>query len=366
MNPVTIGDKLGDTTHTKVFVGGLAWETQKDTMKKYFVQFGEILEAVVITDKSTGRSKGYGFVTFKEPDAAMKACADPSPVIDGRRANCNLASLGLQRSKPSTPKQAGGRNMKAMGSNYHMGYGGGMVTAFPTAAAATFPQYSIQQGVPFANVYGYSAYSPDYAYHPGYYGVYGVGSAQYPTFGVSGGGEAGARGNSVIGSATSSPFYPYVQQLGDGCGAAASTYNTSLGQSYGLPYHPHQLYQYSAALSHPFGPSIPLSSGTPMKSATLRAVGYLRYMMVPRRELLLQQSYILRSLSSKKSREWAEYQVWESFGTLVKFGSSRSTKQSPYPDVYPSSISNTSINDHVKYPPIRSCQTPDPDIAQQS
>lgn len=53
---------MNDTTYTKIFVGGLAWETQRDTMKIYFEQFGEILEAVVITDKATGRSKGYGFV----------------------------------------------------------------------------------------------------------------------------------------------------------------------------------------------------------------------------------------------------------------------------------------------------------------
>lgn len=52
----------GDTTYTKVFVGGLAWETQRDTMRRHFEQFGDILEAVVITDKNTGRSKGYGFV----------------------------------------------------------------------------------------------------------------------------------------------------------------------------------------------------------------------------------------------------------------------------------------------------------------
>ena len=54
---------FGDTTFTKVFVGGLAWETQSETMRRYFEQFGEILEAVVITDKNTGRSKGYGFVS---------------------------------------------------------------------------------------------------------------------------------------------------------------------------------------------------------------------------------------------------------------------------------------------------------------
>jgi len=52
-----------DTTSTKIFVGGLAWETQRDTVRRYFEQFGEILEAVVITDKNTGRSKGYGFVS---------------------------------------------------------------------------------------------------------------------------------------------------------------------------------------------------------------------------------------------------------------------------------------------------------------
>ena len=54
--------QFGDTTFTKVFVGGLAWETPTEEMRKYFEQFGDILEAVIITDKSTGKSKGYGFV----------------------------------------------------------------------------------------------------------------------------------------------------------------------------------------------------------------------------------------------------------------------------------------------------------------
>lgn len=55
-------NSTNDTKLTKIFVGGLAWETQRDTMRRYFEQFGEIVEAVVITDKNTGRSKGYGFV----------------------------------------------------------------------------------------------------------------------------------------------------------------------------------------------------------------------------------------------------------------------------------------------------------------
>ncbi|XP_057776995.1 probable RNA-binding protein ARP1 [Salvia miltiorrhiza] len=62
-------------------------------MKDHFEKYGDILEAI-ISDKLTGRSKGYGFVTFKDADAAKKACEDPTPIINGRRANCNLAGHG--------------------------------------------------------------------------------------------------------------------------------------------------------------------------------------------------------------------------------------------------------------------------------
>lgn len=58
-NPLLAGV---DTTLTKVFVGGLAWETPKEAMREHFEKYGQILEAVIISDKLTGRSKGYGFV----------------------------------------------------------------------------------------------------------------------------------------------------------------------------------------------------------------------------------------------------------------------------------------------------------------
>ncbi|KAL6504236.1 hypothetical protein OROGR_026159 [Orobanche gracilis] len=98
---------FGDTTLTKVFVGGLAWETPTDLMRSYFEQFGEILEAVIISDKNTGKSKGYGFVTFRDPDSAQRASADPNPVIGGRRANCNIASLGRSRPAPCRGRTQG-------------------------------------------------------------------------------------------------------------------------------------------------------------------------------------------------------------------------------------------------------------------
>ncbi|OWM79674.1 hypothetical protein CDL15_Pgr023086 [Punica granatum] len=111
-------DGLGDTTFTKIFVGGLAWETRRDTMRCYFEQFGEILEAVVISDKNTGKSKGYGFVTFRDPESARRACENPCPVIDGRRANCNLASLGAQKNRP-TATSLGGMNSLLLLFSFH-------------------------------------------------------------------------------------------------------------------------------------------------------------------------------------------------------------------------------------------------------
>lgn len=52
-----------DTTFTKIFVGGLPYHTTDASLRKYFEGFGDIEEAVVITDRQTGKSRGYGFVS---------------------------------------------------------------------------------------------------------------------------------------------------------------------------------------------------------------------------------------------------------------------------------------------------------------
>ncbi|KAK1393480.1 RNA-binding (RRM/RBD/RNP motifs) family protein [Heracleum sosnowskyi] len=155
----------GDTTFTKVFVGGLAWETRSETMRRYFEQFGDIIEAVVITDKNTARSKGYGFVTFRDPESAKKACVDPTPIIDGRRANCNLASLG--RPRPPLPF---GRIRST--SHYH---GGGLAAASGAYSGVFgFQQplsYGYHQGLTYPP-YGYMAYGPEYNSPQGVYNPY--------------------------------------------------------------------------------------------------------------------------------------------------------------------------------------------------
>ncbi|KAG8002541.1 RNA-binding protein 38, partial [Nibea albiflora] len=94
-----------DTTYTKIFVGGLPYHTNDASLRKYFETFGDIDEAVVITDKQTGKSRGYGFVTMVERGAAERACKDANPIIDGRKANVNLAYLGAKpRSSSNTSK----------------------------------------------------------------------------------------------------------------------------------------------------------------------------------------------------------------------------------------------------------------------
>ncbi|RWR87672.1 RNA-binding protein 38 isoform X2 [Cinnamomum micranthum f. kanehirae] len=185
--------QLGDSTYNKVFVGGLAWETHRETLNRHFEQFGEILEAVVIADKYTGRSKGYGFVTFKDPESATKACEDPSPVIDGRKANCNLASLG-QRSHQYTHRQGIGRFRPVLGSS----------TPVYRGTFRTYLQQPAQYPLPYST-YGYSRYSQANMYPANHYSVY-RGHQSSPYYAVSGPGML-------------QNFYLYYTQFGHGNGS---------------------------------------------------------------------------------------------------------------------------------------------------
>ncbi|CAO2824976.1 unnamed protein product [Amaranthus hypochondriacus] len=83
-----------DVSRRKLFVRGLGPQTTTESLKSLFLSFGELDEAVVITDKNTGKSKGYGFVTFKHFDGAVLALKQPSKKIDGRMTVTHLASAG--------------------------------------------------------------------------------------------------------------------------------------------------------------------------------------------------------------------------------------------------------------------------------
>ena len=76
----------------KLFVGNLSWGTTNDELRAAFETYGEVQDAVVITDRETGRSRGFGFVTLTDEDAAEKAIAGLNGTnLDGRPINVNEA-----------------------------------------------------------------------------------------------------------------------------------------------------------------------------------------------------------------------------------------------------------------------------------
>lgn len=83
----------------KLFVGGISWETSEDRLRDYFGRFGEVTEAVIMRDRSTGRARGFGFVVFADPAVAERVTMDKH-MIDGRMVLI-FPSLPLPGGPPS-------------------------------------------------------------------------------------------------------------------------------------------------------------------------------------------------------------------------------------------------------------------------
>lgn len=76
----------------KLFVGSLSWNTDDAGLHQAFERFGEVVDAKVITDRETGRSRGFGFVTFAEGAHADTAMQEMNGTeLDGRTINVNEA-----------------------------------------------------------------------------------------------------------------------------------------------------------------------------------------------------------------------------------------------------------------------------------
>ncbi|KAH8732790.1 hypothetical protein GQ44DRAFT_765870 [Phaeosphaeriaceae sp. PMI808] len=107
---------------SKLFIGGLAWHTDDGTLRQKFEEFGQVEEAVVVKDRDTGRSRGFGFVRFAndaDADAAMAALNNED--FDGRRIRVDKAS---DRGGGGGGGGRGGYGGGG-GGGYRGGYGGG-------------------------------------------------------------------------------------------------------------------------------------------------------------------------------------------------------------------------------------------------
>ena len=76
----------------KLFVGGLSWNTDDNLLREAFGKFGVVADARVILDRETGRSRGFGFVTFNDDNAAKSAITGmDGSSLDGRNIRVNEA-----------------------------------------------------------------------------------------------------------------------------------------------------------------------------------------------------------------------------------------------------------------------------------
>lgn len=81
----------------KLFVGNLPWSVNNDSLRELFAQYGEITDAVVISDRETRRSKGFGFVTFSTEESAQNALEMDGKEVEGRAIVVNVAKPREER-----------------------------------------------------------------------------------------------------------------------------------------------------------------------------------------------------------------------------------------------------------------------------
>lgn len=75
-----------------IYVGNLSFDTSTNQLQGLFAEFGEVTDAQVITDRDTGRSRGFGFVEMADAEAANKAISSLNgKEVDGRQLKVNVA-----------------------------------------------------------------------------------------------------------------------------------------------------------------------------------------------------------------------------------------------------------------------------------
>ena len=102
----------------KLYVGNLPFSASDDSQREKFAQAGQVESARIITDRDTGRSKGFGFVEMSTEQEASEAIRKFNGTeLDGR-------SLTVNEARPMTPRDGGGRGPRDGGGRGHRGGGG--------------------------------------------------------------------------------------------------------------------------------------------------------------------------------------------------------------------------------------------------
>ncbi len=104
---------------TKLFVGNLDFKVTENDLQDAFAAFGTVVETNVVTDRATGRPRGFAFVTMSSPEEAQKAIDGMNGKdLAGRALNVNVA-------RPREERSGGGGGRGYGGGGHRGGYGGG-------------------------------------------------------------------------------------------------------------------------------------------------------------------------------------------------------------------------------------------------
>ena len=101
-----------------IYVGNLPWQTTQDDLYQLFAQYGQVSKAQVISDRETGRSRGFGFVEMPDDAEASKA------IEALNESQFNGRPLTVNEAKPREPRAAGGGGYGGGGGGYGGGGGG--------------------------------------------------------------------------------------------------------------------------------------------------------------------------------------------------------------------------------------------------
>ncbi|KAL0388376.1 UNVERIFIED_CONTAM: Heterogeneous nuclear ribonucleoprotein 1 [Sesamum radiatum] len=104
-----------DSDQGKLFIGGISWETDEEKLKAYFQGYGEVVQAVVMRDKISGKPRGFGFVVFADPNILDTVLQDRH-VIDGRTVEAKRALSREEQQVSRVGNSGGARNFGGGGS----------------------------------------------------------------------------------------------------------------------------------------------------------------------------------------------------------------------------------------------------------
>ncbi|OIR57733.1 MAG: uncharacterized protein A8A55_1496 [Amphiamblys sp. WSBS2006] len=130
----------------KVFVGGIPWDADEEEVKEVLGDFGEIAEAVLVYDKDTGKSRGFGFVTFQDSSGAETALREREIRVKGRIVDIKRATpkdhvRGAEPREEKKPPQTGQSLYEKYYRELAQAYGTQYTPEALAAAAAYYARY---------------------------------------------------------------------------------------------------------------------------------------------------------------------------------------------------------------------------------